>query len=223
MADGPDPLTPRRRAPEWRPGDGDGAYYDGLRNLLEGPYLSGTDVRAQSGFSGDEARWERARRIITAAVDRDGSFLDVGCANGLLMESIEAWCAEEGFDVATHGLDLSAALCGLARQRLPAHASRIHVGNAMTWDPPQRYDFLRTELGYVPPGRERAYVDRLLTRFLDPGGRLIVCSYGSARRAAPRAAPVTPILAGLGFEAAGSASARDTNGVAFTEIAWLVA
>jgi hypothetical protein len=93
----------------------------------------------------------------------------------------------------------------------------------MTWVPPRRYAYLRTELGYVPPGRERAYVRRLLTEFLEPGGRLIVCSYGSVRRPAPRAEPVAPVLAGLGFGATGSASARDANGVVFTEIAWVVA
>ena len=38
---------------------------------------------------------ERARRPIVSAIDRDGTFLDVGCANGLLMESLATWAGEE--------------------------------------------------------------------------------------------------------------------------------
>lgn len=63
-------------------------YYEETRDLLERPYLEAEDPRGGSGFRGDEARWERARRPIVSAIDRDGTFLDVGCANGLLMESV---------------------------------------------------------------------------------------------------------------------------------------
>jgi 2-polyprenyl-3-methyl-5-hydroxy-6-metoxy-1,4-benzoquinol methylase len=75
----------------------DDEYYEKTGALLERAYLNSEDPRGGSGFRGDEARWERARRPIVQAVDRDGTFLDVGCANGLLMESVTAWAAEDGF------------------------------------------------------------------------------------------------------------------------------
>ena len=53
---------------------------------------------------GDEARWSRARRVIVDAIDRDGTFLDVGCANGLLMESLSSWAAERGHTIEPYGL-----------------------------------------------------------------------------------------------------------------------
>jgi hypothetical protein len=62
----------------------DDAYYERTRALLERAYLEAGDPRGGSGFGGDEARWERARRPIVSAIDRDGIFLDVGCANRLL-------------------------------------------------------------------------------------------------------------------------------------------
>ena len=37
----------------------------------------------QSGFNGSPERWREARHGIVEAIDGDGSFLDVGCANGL--------------------------------------------------------------------------------------------------------------------------------------------
>ena len=68
-----------------------------------------------------------------------------------------------------------------------------------TWEPPRRFDFVRTELVYVPQERRRTYVQRLLDLFLEPGGRLIVCGYGSPRSGLA-ADPVGDELRALGFE-----------------------
>jgi 2-polyprenyl-3-methyl-5-hydroxy-6-metoxy-1,4-benzoquinol methylase len=98
---------------------GESDYYEETRTLLERAYLTSEDPRGGSGFRGDEVRWERVRRPILSAVDRDGTFLDVGCANGLLMESVAAWAAEDGLQVELYGLDLIESLAALARRRLP--------------------------------------------------------------------------------------------------------
>jgi hypothetical protein len=59
----------------------------------EGTYLAGTNPRRQSGF--DAHDWERFRRVVVAPIETDVSFLDIGCANGLLMESVVAWARED--------------------------------------------------------------------------------------------------------------------------------
>ena len=199
----------------------DDAYHAETRRLLERAYLETDDPRGQSGFRGDAARWERARRPIASAIDRDGTFLDVGCANGLLMESVASWAAERGYGIEPYGLDLIDSLAALARERLPHWADRIFVGNIMDWQPPLRFDFVRTELEYVPTRRRRALVERLLRDLLVPGGRLIVCSYGSSRRPMPKAEPVGGILRALGYEVAGEAQGVDLNNVVFTRVAWV--
>lgn len=155
--------------------------------LHEAKYLAGTNPREHSGFGRDARDWERFRRPVAAAIDSDGTFLDVGCANGLLMESVVAWTREDGRVVEPYGLDISEKLAELARQRLPQWRDRIFVGNALDWEPPMRFDFVRTELVYVPRSRRREYVERLLHHFLTPRGRLIVCSYGSSRPEGERA------------------------------------
>ena len=149
--------------------------------LHEAKYLAGTNPRQQSGFGRDERDWERFRRPIVEAIEADGSFLDVGCANGLLMESVVAWAREGGHLVEPYGLDISGRLAELARRRLPHWRDRIFVGNALFWEPPVQFDFVRTELVYVPNARRREYTERLLERFVAPGGRLLVCAYGSSR------------------------------------------
>lgn len=195
-------------------------YYERTRALLEGAYLGAGDPRGQSGFHGDQARWERARRPIVSAIDRDGTFLDVGCANGLLMESLTAWAAEEGYGIEPYGLDLIEPLAGLARRRLPHWKDRIFVGNVMDWRPPFRFDFVRTEREYAPPHQRREMVERLLRRHLVAGGRLIVCSYGSSRHSGSKAEPVADILRDWGHGVTGEAEGIDANGVVFTRAAW---
>jgi hypothetical protein len=144
----------------------DDDYFEKTRALLERSCLEAGDPRGGSGFGGDEGRWERARRPIVSAVDRDGTFLDVGCANGLLMESLATWAREEGYRIEPYGLDLIGSLAALARQCLPHWSDRIFVGNVMDWRAPFRFDFVRTELEYAPPGRRREMVERLLREYL---------------------------------------------------------
>lgn len=75
------------------------------------------------------------RALDDEAFFRDGSFLDVGCANGHLLESMVAWCAGRGLRLEPYGIDLSAGLVApggrlLASSYVPArdrsrHADRL--------------------------------------------------------------------------------------------------
>jgi SAM-dependent methyltransferase len=114
----------------------------------------------------------------------------------LLVESLVRWSPHE---LEPYGLDFSARLVELARARLPQWADRFFVGDALEWEPPRRFDFVRTELLYAPEERRRELLDRLLARVVAPGGRLIVCGYGSPRRGLPTD-PVRRIVREWGYE-----------------------
>jgi hypothetical protein len=122
----------RAAARSYRTLDEQAFYADSLRTL-EPAYLRGTTPRQGSGFGGDEREWEQARRHITEGIARDGTFLDVGCANGLLMESVAAWCAGRGLAVEPYGVDISPALADLARRHL-AHTVRPGTGRLLVSD-----------------------------------------------------------------------------------------
>src|SRR5262245_32930154 len=161
------------------------AWFAANKELLETAYLAGVEPWQQSGFGLHHprtyARWAAVRRPVADAVDRAGTFLDVRCANGFLLECVLRWTAERGLRIEPSGLDLSERLVALARTRLPDYADRLYVGNAWDWTPPGRFDFVRTELVYVPEPLQGAYVARLLADYLAPGGRLLAAQYlGSA-------------------------------------------
>ena len=188
------------------------------QSLLERKYLAGTNPRQQSGFGRDDHDWERFRRPVARAVYRDGSFLDIGCANGLLMESVATWCQQDGRHVEPYGLDISGKLAELARVRLPRWRDRIFVGNALLWNPPRLFDFVRTELVYVPPTRRREYLARLLSRFVAPTGRLILCSYGSSRPEGSRADLLVHELGTWGFAIDGVFDSLSDHGFVTTRV-----
>jgi trans-aconitate methyltransferase len=191
-----------------------------VRDLLEAAYLAGDNPRAQSGFGGDEEYWRVARGVIADAVDRSGSFLDVGCASGHLMECLAEWCAARGRKIEPFGIDILPSMVDLARARLPRWADRIVVGDARSWEPARRFDFVRTELVYAPVGEERALVDHLLEAVVAPGGRLVVCSYGSRTLPDPRAEDLTERLAGWGHAVAGTSTATAGDRVT-TWVGWI--
>ncbi len=183
----------------------DQSFYDDNVRRLERSYLRADTAPGGSGFGGDEAAWRQAREHITEGITGSGSFLDIGCANGLLMESVTAWCAERGLHIEPYGIDLSPGLVDRARRRLPQWADRIWVGNAVDWTPPDglRFDFVHILLDCVPRPRRGQLIRHHLDRTCRPGGRLLVSEYGASPAAGGTAAD---ILSDLGFDCAGYSS-----------------
>jgi len=106
------------------------------------------------------------------SVDRPGSYMDVGCANGLLLESLREWCPVE---LGPHGIDFVPELVDEAKGRFPGFAANFAVANAWDWEPAREYDYVRTNL-YVPEDDRPEYVRRVAR----PARRLVLCHYASA-------------------------------------------
>jgi SAM-dependent methyltransferase len=136
----------------------DEGWHAALAGLVVPAYLAAETPEGGSGSSRDATGWERARSLVADAVEPGQTFLDVGCANGHLMESMRRWAQVEPY-----GLEISPDLAALARRRLPQWAERIWVGNAIDWIPPHRFDVVRTGLDYVPRPRRRRLVEHLLS------------------------------------------------------------
>ena len=156
-------------------------WFGNYNRYFTANYLAAANPRAQSGHGGDEARWRYSRGMILEAIHKSGTLLDVGCANGHLIESLHQWLAGSGLEVEFYGLDISEGLAELAKKRLPHWQNRIYIGNALYWIPPVKYDFARTGLEYVPLGRQRDFINHLLVNYVTQGGRLIIGLYNEER------------------------------------------
>ena len=183
----------------------DDEYFEGTGHLLEAAYLDPRNEtpRQGSGFGGSEADWYAGRHHLSDAVDHDGTFVDIGCANGHLLETLVPWCAERGHHIEPFGVDLSAALVAEAAERLPAWADRFAVGNALTWVPGdgRRFDYVHVLLELVPAARRGDLVTHLVEEVAASGGRVIVSHYVPRERSDqhPRV-----LLEDLGFTVAGT-------------------
>jgi hypothetical protein len=195
------------------------AWNERTRRLLEESYLQAGTGPGGSGCGHDEAGWERRRRPLVEAFDRSGSWLDVGCANGYLLETLPVWAARRGFRLEPFGLELIPSVSDLARKRLPHLAERIYTGDVTEWEPPRRWTFVTALSDAVPPSGLAGLVRRLLERFAERGGRVIISSYGSSRRREPAEAFAERLVAD-GFEVAGSAQAI-VSAIVVTQTAWI--
>lgn len=170
-------------------------WHEGIEESLIDAYLATDDPRAQSGKSGDdEADWRWSRELILDVFPKRATFLDVGCANGYLMESVVRWGSERGIDVEPYGVDISWRIAALAKHRLPQWRDRIFVGNAIDWTPPMRFDVVQIGIDEVPPPRRRELVERVRREFVAPGGKLVF------RAGRQKDWDITQILRDVGIE-----------------------
>jgi SAM-dependent methyltransferase len=157
------------------------SWFSNLKDTLEGAYLSSDEPWKQSGFSGPLERWIACRKPIADCIDSSGSFLDIGCANGYLLESVLEWTKQRGISIVPYGIDLSQRLVELAQERLPEYRNNICVGNGLLWNPPRRFDYVRTELCYVPEEFQKKFVIRVVDEFLPENGKLLFAEYRSRK------------------------------------------
>jgi SAM-dependent methyltransferase len=157
------------------------AWFDEVRGLLTRAYTLAAHPWQASGKSGSYEDWVRLRIPVSAAVQRSGSFLDIGCSSGFLLQSLLGWVRTKGLNIEPYGLDYSPETLTMARQRLPSYAKHLYLGNAWYWYPSQQFDFVRAELEYVPVNKRQDFITRLLAEFVAPGGRLLLCHYRSRR------------------------------------------
>ncbi len=205
----------------------DEEYSARIIGWLEKSYLAADergDVLGGSGSSGDMASWEKRRRVIARAFDRNGAWLDVGCANGLLMATLPIWVAGKGFAIEAHGLELSARVAERARIRYPHFADRIWTGNVMSFEPLIRFGFVTAISDSVAPNRCAAMVERIAALYLKRGGRVILSCYGPGGFiTSTKASADDPrrFIAEAGLRVAGYAEHRDEeNNLTKVRTAW---
>jgi len=149
-------------------------WHASMADLVRPTYLAAESVYAQAGHGGDAASWEQSRGFIADALHQDGTFLDAGCANGILMESVQRWGADRGLHIEPYGLDIVPEFVERTRSRLPHWADRIYLGNIREWCLGEmRFDYVMLRPEYAPDHRRAEMVTHVMEHVLQSGGRLI--------------------------------------------------
>ena len=150
-------------------------YFDLMSAASETLYLSRDNPRGQSGHGGSPSWYRSVRMMILEAIDSSGTSIDVGCANGHLIESLGQWLVGTDVQVELHGLEISSGLARFARERLPDWRERIYQGNALYWQPPVRFDYVYSMiLPDFSASIQKRLLERLVTDYVKPNGRVIL-------------------------------------------------
>ncbi len=174
----------------------------------------------QAGWTGAPEHFRSGHELILDGIVSSGDLADIGCANGLLLASLVEWAAGRGIELNPHGIDFVPQLVDLAQQRFPEHARQFTVANAWEWSPGRQYQWVHTELDYVPAAQQAAYLRRLLDEVVEPGGRLIVSSYGN-QEAGKRPIDIELHLQMLGFRTAGCSNGLQSDRWVASRTAWI--
>jgi SAM-dependent methyltransferase len=84
-------------------------------------------MEGSSSSGSTYAEWEAKRRFIASLIDQGGSIIDVGCANGFLLKSLQAW---SGCTLVPFGIDIDAQRIEQARGLFPQYKDHFLVMDA---------------------------------------------------------------------------------------------
>ena len=189
--------------------------------ILESVYLRHRDPIKQSGFSGGPDRWRIERSPLLDAIDGDGEFLDLGCANGHLLETVMAWANERGIALTPYGVDLNPRLLQKAMRRFRHQPDHFWVANAWAWLPPKRFRWVYAIWDLVPIEYLPQLAMHLLETTVANSGALIFGAYGSRSDDRPSVA-ISDVLREGGLPVSGVSQGGELpSGGPVTRFAWI--
>lgn len=122
--------------------------------------------------------WERARKFIANALHKDGTVLDIGCANGFLSKSLESWSSHKH---TSYGIDIVSGDIEKAQKLFPStpdHFKEYSFKEFISRCPdgfPATFDFIYC-CGFDGRHVTKDDLDTLLGR-ISPHGRLLLGLY----------------------------------------------
>jgi SAM-dependent methyltransferase len=147
-----------------------------FKALLEGCHVTVTPWDKKVAYED----WEKTRRFIADAIDRDGSILDYGCANGFLLRSLQEWSGHElvpyGFDIDPKGIEEARGLFPEQKEHFISPEDRRRGA-----DLPKEFDFVYWNVwdNWEFDKQEGLELLEKLEAETKKGGRLILGFYGS--------------------------------------------
>lgn len=197
------------------------AWFETRRQEIATSALApGNSEIQQAGWKGAPEHYRSGHELILDGISASGDLVDIGCSNGLLLASLIEWGATRGIELNPYGIDFVPELVELAQQRFPEQADQFTVANAWDWQPGRQFRWVHTELDVVPAKQQAAYLQRLLDEIVEPGGRLIVSSFGD-QETGKRPVDIELHLQMLGFRTAGCSNGLQSDRWVASRVAWI--
>ena len=148
-----------------------------LRALLEGSHI----------FSNQEPTldsWIKRRRFVARGVHTRGPFLDIGCANGFFLRSLQEWSP---YAIVPYGIDTNAELVNKARILFPRQSDHFavaafrDVSRLAHFGLPSHFTFVYLNLwdGWTFTSVDEVTLLRAARSTVLPGGRLLLSIHRS--------------------------------------------
>lgn len=125
--------------------------------------------------------WQSQRKFLAGAFHKDGTVLDVGCANGFLLRCLQEWSQNK---LEPFGIDINKKMIEKTYELFDKEQNHFSVLSAYKLSLglnrvglPQAYDFVYCSLGCAN------WLVTELERIVLPNGRLILGCYGSDPKA----------------------------------------
>lgn len=144
-----------------------------VKSFLTGSHVIGFDFKL----------WEKRRAFIADAIKKDGTILDVGCANGFLLRSLQEWSEHR---LVPFGIDIEPRSIEQAKSLFPANANNFillpieNISDIGSKGLPEKFDFVYWHVwdSVLFEQGEEKWVRYAFDRVMK-GGRLILGFYDS--------------------------------------------
>jgi SAM-dependent methyltransferase len=162
---------------------GDNVSYDDID--LSSLVTQGVSIREilnGSRHSGTLLTWIEGRKFIAGTIDRPGTILDIGCANGLLLRCLQGWCP---YGLVPYGIDTDSSSIAEARKLFRAESGHFvnlpsqDLEKLDTYGLPLAYDFVYWNVGDNVLFNSSQDIDHLrsILNAVKQDGRLILGFY----------------------------------------------
>lgn len=134
------------------------------------PVKDYTKLMRGSGFLGNYLEWEQARGLYLKLIEKPGKILDLGCANGFLLDFI---IKSKKFNLIPFGVDLNEDLIKIAKELFPKYSANFVTQDINDFKSEEKFDYI---LAYFPFFKKKDFLKRLYS-MLKNGGRIIIALY----------------------------------------------
>ena len=152
---------------------------DKIQSFVDGNQVVGVDFN----------QWTKIRSFISKSINKDGKFLDIGCANGFLLRCLQEWC---DYKIEPYGIDKNRDSIKQAKELFPLQRKNFIVKDLFELAKsgledlskhglPARYDFIYWNVWDTIKFADQKEVD-LVKKFLEavsPDGRLVLGFYNN--------------------------------------------